>query len=377
MKSEKILQGLNDRQKQAVTAPLGPVLVLAGAGSGKTKVLTHRIAYLISEGLFSAQNILALTFTNKAAKEMQNRVQSLFPNMGMPTMGTFHSVCARILRQEIQALGYTKGFVIIDDDDQGKILKEICIQRNLGAKFPPNLFKNYISMAKNALQTPDQMDLPIDKAVMNMVREVYAEYQNYLFKQNFLDFDDLLMLLVKIFQEFPDVLSKYQNIFKYILVDEYQDTNHAQYMLLFLLAIGTRDNVGLRNLFVVGDDAQAIYGFRGSNLRNILNFEEHFSDALVIKLEQNYRSTKNILSVAQEVIQINKEQKPKTLWTENEPGNKIKLLEVEDEVEEAKIVAKTIIQKAGGISKGDLVYESEEVPDFSEPAKTYSILDHF
>ncbi len=376
MKSEKVLQGLNDRQTKAVTARLGPVLVLAGAGSGKTKVLTHRIAYLISEGLFKSENILALTFTNKAAKEMQGRVQSLFPNIGMPTMGTFHSICARILRQEIQALGYTKGFVIIDDDDQGKILKEICIQRNFGAKFPPNLFKNYISNAKNALQTPEEMDLAIDKQILNMAREVYADYQNYLFKQNSLDFDDLLMLTVKIFQTFPDILAKYQNIFKYILVDEYQDTNHAQYVLLFLLAIGTEANVGLRNLFVVGDDAQAIYGFRGSNLRNILSFEEHFPDALVVKLEQNYRSTKNILSVAQEVIQINKEQKPKTLWTENEDGNKIKLLEVEDEVEEAKIVAKTIIKKAGG-SKDGLVYESEEVPDFEEPSKTYSILDHF
>ncbi len=377
MKSEKILQGLNDRQKQAVTAPAGPVLVLAGAGSGKTKVLTHRIAYLISEGLFKSENILALTFTNKAAKEMQGRVQSLFPNIGMPTMGTFHSVCARILRQEIQALGYTKGFVIVDDDDQNKILKEICVQKNFGAKFPPNFFKNYISAAKNVLQTPEELDLGIDKYVLNMVSEVYLEYQNYLFKQNSLDFDDLLMLTVKILQNFPEVLSKYQSIFKYILVDEYQDTNHAQFMLLFLLAIGTKKNVALRNLFVVGDDAQAIYGFRGSNLRNILSFEESFPDALIVKLEQNYRSTKNILSVASEVIQINKEQKPKTLWTENEEGAKTKLLEVEDEVEEAKIVAKTIIAKAGGNSKDDLVYESESIPDFEEPVKTYSILDHF
>ncbi len=379
---QKILAGLNDRQAQAVTAPLGPVLVLAGAGSGKTKVLTHRIAYLISEGRFKAENILALTFTNKAAKEMQSRVNNIFPHIGMPTMGTFHSVCARLLRQEIQLLGYSKGFVIVDDDDQTKILREIITARNIGAKFPPNVFRNYISTAKNALQTPNELNLPIDGHLLNLTREIYADYQNYLFKQNSLDFDDLLMLTVKIFQNFPEVLQKYQDIFKYILVDEYQDTNHAQYILLYLLAMGTPDHAANRNLFVVGDDAQSIYGFRGSNLRNILNFEEHFPDAQVIKLEQNYRSTKNILAVAQEVIDINVEQKPKKLWTDNESGDKIKLLEVEDETEEAKIIAKTIIKKAGGVVvSNDVTYESEEVPEFEEETidqpKVYSILDKF
>ncbi len=396
---EEILLNLNDRQAQAVIAPLGPVLVLAGAGSGKTKVLTHRIAYLISEQLFRAENILALTFTNKAAKEMQGRVQKIITGAGMPMMGTFHSICLRILRQEIQALGYNKSFVIYDDDDQDKVFREILQARNVGARFSPRVFRNYISSAKNALQTPNELNLPIDTYVLNLVREVYTDYQNYLFQQNALDFDDLLMLTVKIFQNFPEVLKKYQQIFKYILVDEYQDTNHVQYMLLFLLAIGTDENVGSRNLFVVGDDAQSIYGFRGSNLRNILDFEEHFPDCLVIKLEQNYRSTKNILAVAQEVIDLNVSQKAKKLWTENIDGDKIKLFEVEDETEEAKIIAKTIIRKAGGVGasettggsgkttlSSEVTYESED-SDFGgyeddqtiteEQPKKYSILDHF
>ncbi len=378
----KILENLNERQQQAVTAPLGPVLVLAGAGSGKTKVLTHRIGYLISEKLFKPENILALTFTNKAAKEMQSRVQNIFPHMGMPTMGTFHSVCARLLRQEITLLGYTRGFVIMDSDDQIKIFRDIVAERNLGAKFPPTVFKNYISAAKNALQTPVELNLPIDKFLLQMTRDIYADYQNYLFKQNALDFDDLLMLTVKIFQNFPEVLARYQKLFQYILVDEYQDTNQAQYLLLYLLAVGNSENIGSRNLFVVGDDAQSIYGFRGSNLQNILNFEEHFPDSKVIKLEQNYRSTKNILAVAQDVIEQNIEQKPKTLWTENEEGTKIKLLEVEDEVEEAKIIAKTIVKQSGGVVVNDqITYEEEDVPSFDEAVieepKAYSILDKF
>ncbi|MBU6447861.1 UvrD-helicase domain-containing protein [Patescibacteria group bacterium] len=381
---ETILKNLNDRQVQAVTAGLGPVLILAGAGSGKTKVLTHRIAHLISENLFKPDNILALTFTNKAAKEMQQRVQDIFPHLGMPTMGTFHSVCARILRQEIHNLGYTKSFVIFDDDDQQKLLKEILSEKGVSTKFSPSLFRTYISSAKNMLQTPDEMNLNIDKNLLNLARSVYAEYQNYLYKQNAVDFDDLLMLTVKLLENFPEILRKYQDKFRYILVDEYQDTNQAQYILLYLLSVGTDGNKGSRNLFVVGDDAQSIYGFRGSNLRNILNFEEHFPDALVIKLEQNYRSSKNILAVAQEVIQINTEQKPKTLWTENAAGSKIMLCEVEDELEEAKLVAKTIIKKTSGKESADssLSYETYEDGSYDYAAdpyekKPHSILDIF
>lgn len=379
---EKIFAGLNDRQEQAVKAPLGPVLVLAGAGSGKTKVLTHRIAYLIASGSFSAENILALTFTNKAAKEMQERVQRIFGGKGIPSMGTFHSICAKILRQEIDRIGYTRRFVIFDAEDQLKLIRDICSDMNLGTKFPPTVFRSYISQAKNALQTPEELALHLDPFMHSIVKDIYVRYQNFLFKQNALDFDDLLMLTVKIYQNFPDVLKKYQELFKYILVDEYQDTNHAQYILLYLLAVGTAENVGHRNLFVVGDDAQSIYGFRGSNLSNILNFEEHFPDCVVIKLEQNYRSTKNILAVAQEVISMNAEQKPKTLWTENEEGQKIRLMEVEDEVEEAVFIARTIIKKSSKQDGNEVRYEShedsyeyeEEVID--EP-KSYSILDKF
>lgn len=388
---EDIFVGLNDRQAQAVRAPLGPVLVLAGAGSGKTKVLTHRIAYLIAEQIYKPENILALTFTNKAAKEMQSRVERIISGSGMPTMGTFHSVCLRILRKEIEALGYSKNFVIYDDDDQEKVLREIIQEREFGSRFSPRVFSAYISQAKNALQTPDELNLHLDPYVLNMVRVVYTDYQNYLFKQNALDFDDLLMLTVKIFQISPDVLKRYQEIFKYILVDEYQDTNHVQYTLLFLLAIGTEQNVGNHNLFVVGDDAQSIYGFRGSNLRNILDFEEHFPDCLVIKLEQNYRSTKNILAVAQEVIELNSQQKQKKLWTENIPGEKIRLYEVEDEIEEAKMIAKVIVRKAEGLAENrntEVSYESEDAGDFGgsvsedviqeeEQPRRHSILDHF
>ncbi len=408
-KSEELLEGLNEKQREAVTAPLGPVLVLAGAGSGKTKVLTHRIAYLISEKIFAPENILALTFTNKAAKEMQgrivrlaqgsssgagmaagadyyaNRARNLFAIKGMPIMGTFHSICARILRNEIAALGYTGHFTICDDDDQSKIIKEICAEKNLGPRFAPSLILNCISKAKNMLQTPEEFDLRLDAFFSNTIREIYAGYQNYLFRQNSLDFDDLLMLAVKLFQSRPEVLEKYRGLFKYILVDEYQDTNHAQYVLLRLLTDG--------NLFVVGDDAQAIYGFRGLNLHNILGFEENFSDCLVIKLEQNYRSTKNILAVAQEVIEINAEQKKKKLWTENDFGSRIKVVEVEDEIEEAKFVAKAIIGKAGreeressGAAIGEMEYEHEESGFYEDEAahgaeesaaNKFSILDIF
>jgi DNA helicase-2/ATP-dependent DNA helicase PcrA len=366
--ASKIFLGLNDRQRQAVEAGLGPVLVLAGAGSGKTKVLTHRIAYLIATRQFQAENILALTFTNKAAKEMQSRIDAMLRpgysqpdnymsrrqliTSGMPLLGTFHSVCARILRQEIQALGYSRNFVIFDDDDQQKVIRDIISQKNLGTKFSPSLFRNYISQAKNQLQTPENFHLPLDGFMMSTVRDVYAKYQEALFQQNGLDFDDLLMLTAKIFQNSSETLRKYQSLFKYILVDEYQDTNHAQYTLLYMLAVGNDATPGSRNLFVVGDDAQSIYGFRGSNLKNILDFEEHFPDAVVIKLEQNYRSTQNILNAAQGVIALNQNQKRKTLWTENGLGEKIFLVEVEDEVEEAKFVAKHIIDGISGKNSG-------------------------
>ena len=367
---EDFLAGLNPRQREAVTAPLGPVLVLAGAGSGKTKVLTSRVAWLIATGQFGAASILALTFTNKAAKEMQARVGALLGgSAATPTMGTFHSVCARILRTEISALGYSRSFAIYDADDQARVLKDICSQQDVPARFSPNLFRAYISTAKNLLQTPDELAIGIDHALHNLTRSVYTAYQNFLFRQNALDFDDLLMLTARLFQNAPATLEKYRGIFRYVLVDEYQDTNHAQFVLLHLLA-----NHGARNIFVVGDDAQAIYGFRGSNLKNILDFEVNFPDASVIALEQNYRSTKNILDVAQQVIDLNPEQKKKKLWTENAVGEKIQVVEVEDEGAEARYVAAEIV-RASGSDSGENVYVEEEGSS-DDPGAPFSILDY-
>jgi DNA helicase II / ATP-dependent DNA helicase PcrA len=358
------LSSLNQKQREAVTVPLGPVLVLAGAGSGKTRVLAYRIAHLCISNLARPENILALTFTNKAAREMQERVKKILtiPLTGVPHMGTFHSICARILRQEIQHLGYTRGFAIYDGDDQLKVLRDICQDLGVDRKFNPSLFRAYIGNAKNILQTPAEFSIGLEPDMHNLALQVYQQYQNYLYSQNAADFDDLLMLTVKIFQNFPKILEKYQEIFRFILVDEYQDTNHAQYVFLYLLAEKTH------NLFVVGDDAQSIYGFRGSNIRNILNFEQDFPEARVVKLEQNYRSTQNILSVAQKVIELNREQKPKTLWTENEPGKKIVVEATQDERAEAEYVAKKIIEISAG-QEGENGYEEEPAP--------FSILDHF
>ncbi len=368
------LKVLNKEQYAAVTAPMGPVLVLAGAGSGKTRVLTYRIAYLIEQGLVNPEDILALTFTNKASKEMLDRVIKLLATTSKaersavftPTMGTFHSVSARLLRKEIHNLGYRPNFTILDSEDQLKVIKDVCDEMGLSKekKDPsPNTFRFFISNAKNALQTPAELALEIDEPLFTQVREVYARYQNFLFSQNSLDFDDLIMLTVKLFEAFPKTLAKYQERFKYILVDEYQDTNPAQFRLLYLLAQH-------QNLFVVGDDAQSIYGFRGSDIRNILEFEEAYPKANVFKLEQNYRSTKHILAVSDSVIRLNPEQKPKTLWTENPAGRPVRLEEVEDERAEAEFVAKKIVQLSTG-KEEEVEYVAEE------ENKPFSILDHF
>jgi len=346
---------------------MGPVLVLAGPGSGKTKTLTSRIAYIIEKKLVHPSNILALTFTNKAAKQMRERVGKLLTRMPGAaeklTMGTFHSVCARLLRKEISKLGYGPDFVIFDTDDQQKILKEIGEELKLPKQLPPSLFGALISRAKNHLQTPDNLNLDVDPRMQEKVFEVYSRYQNSLHSQNAVDFDDLLMLTVKLFEADQNTLKKYQEHFKYVLVDEYQDTNLAQYRLLRLLSEH-------HNLFVVGDDAQSIYGFRGSDITNILNFEKDFPECAVIALEQNYRSTKNILSVAQKVIELNPEQKPKTLWTENLDGEKITMVQADDERAEAEFVAKTIVKFATG-KQAEPEYEEEEL----NPSK--SILDRF
>lgn len=389
------LSSLNERQKNAVTAPLGPVLVLAGAGSGKTRVLTFRIAYLIEQGLISPENILAVTFTNKAAKEMQTRVMKLLGQAGkgiggQPTLGTFHSIGARLLRQNISRLGYSASFSILDSDDQLKVIKDICKELDIPKNYAPTLFRAYISTAKNLLQTPNQLNVGLDGYIHDLVQQVYAKYQNFLYKQNNVDFDDLLMLPIKLFEAFPEVLRKYQTAWQYILVDEYQDTNQAQYMFLHMLAKH-------QNLFVVGDDAQSIYGFRGSNIANILNFEKDFANSFVVKLEQNYRSTKNILAAAQKVIELNDEQKPKTLWTENSSGDKVVVEEVADGRSEAVYVAKKIVDIATGVSGsvsgvaggagggsgngGENSYDSSETDepfyDAEEVEKPFSILDQF
>jgi len=354
---------LNLMQKQAVTADVKrPVLVLAGAGSGKTRVLTYRIAWLLSEKHFAPQEILALTFTNKAALEMKQRVLNLLGSSQLhePTLGTFHSVCVRILRREIGVMGYRNNFIIYDSDDSNKVIKQIHEELKIGKAFSPGFFKAQISRAKNLMQTPDSLDLPLDGRLLEQVREVYLRYQNFLHQESAVDFDDLLLLTIKIFQSFPKVLQRYKKKFKYILVDEYQDTNPAQFELLRLLVTNG-------NIFVVGDDAQSIYGFRGSDIRNILNFEQQFASCCTVLLEQNYRSTGHILRTAGSVIQLSPEQKPKTLWTENGDGNKVTVYEAEDERAEAEFVAKKIIAFATGAE------DVEEIQE--EPAQSYSILD--
>lgn len=375
---------LNDKQRQAVTAPLGPVLVLAGAGSGKTRVLTYRIAYLIEQGLIAPEHILAVTFTNKAAKEMQTRVMKLLsarsaPKLvAQPMLGTFHSIGARLLRQQISRLGYSPGFTILDSDDQLKVIRDIAKELDIPKQYAPTLFRAYISSAKNLLQTPEQLNVGLDGYLQTMVQQVYVRYQNFIYKQSSVDFDDLLMLPIKIFEAFPEVLRKYRDLWQYILVDEYQDTNQAQYMFLHMLS-------SHRNLFVVGDDAQSIYGFRGSNIANILNFEKDFADSLVVKLEQNYRSSKNILAAAQKVIELNIEQKPKTLWTDNDSGNKVVVEEVFDGRAEAVYVAQKIVDistKGVGADGGELTYEpddSQAAESIGEPTASapFSILDQF
>ncbi len=369
------LGSLNDKQKQAVTAPLGPVLVLAGPGSGKTKTLTFRIAYIIEKKMAHPGNILALTFTNKAAKQMRERISPLLARfkgaVEQITMGTFHAVCAKLLRKEITALGYSNDFVIFDKDDQTKVLKEILEDLRIDTKrLPAPLFAALMGRAKNVLQLPSELNLGLESPMAEKLQEVYARYQDSLFKQNALDFDDLLMLTVKLFENFPKVLEKYQKQFSTILVDEYQDTNPAQYTLLKMLAVH-------HNIFVVGDDAQSIYKFRGSDIRNILNFEQDFPKALEIKLEQNYRSTKNILQAAQKVIELNSEQRKKTLWTENLDGEKITLYEANDERAEAEFVAKKVISLSSG-RPDEIEYDFKENDgDPETKGAGFSILDRF
>ena len=331
-----IYDTLNPPQREAVAQTEGPVLILAGAGSGKTRVLTHRIAYLMEEMGVNPWNILAITFTNKAAQEMRERVDKLV-GFGSESIwvSTFHSACVRILRRHIDNLGYDTNFTIYDTDDQKSLMKDVCRKLNIDTKvYKERSLLAQISHAKDELLTPDDMEM---KAAgdynIKKVASVYREYQAALRKNNALDFDDLIVKTVELFQNCGAVLEYYQERFKYIMVDEYQDTNTAQFKFISLLA------QKYENLCVVGDDDQSIYKFRGANIGNILGFERVFPDAKVIRLEQNYRSTKNILNAANQVIANNTERKAKTLWTENEEGSKVHFRQFFNAYEEAEYVA--------------------------------------
>lgn len=347
----ELLAGLNDKQKEAVLHFEGPLLILAGAGSGKTRVLTHRIAYLIEEHQVPPYHILALTFTNKAANEMRERVNNIIEyGAGSIWVSTFHSTCVRILRRFIDHLGYDNAFTIYDSDDQKSLMKDICKQLNIDTKkYKERTFLNAISSAKDELKTPEQYADEVAKEYNKKIfGRVYKEYQKRLKQNNALDFDDLIMLTVQLFQQNAEILNHYQERFPFILVDEYQDTNTAQFTLLSLLASR------YRNLCVVGDDDQSIYRFRGANIHNILNFEKIFPATKVIRLEQNYRSTKNILAAASGVIKHNSMRKEKTLWTTAEAGAPISYGRYDNEYEEAQGIAADIHRQVkDGMSYND------------------------
>ncbi len=347
----ELLAGLNDKQKEAVLHFEGPLLILAGAGSGKTRVLTHRIAYLIEEHQVPPYHILALTFTNKAANEMRERVNNIIEyGAGSIWVSTFHSTCVRILRRFIDHLGYDNAFTIYDSDDQKSLMKDICKQLNIDTKkYKERTFLNAISSAKDELKTPEQYADEVAKEYNKKIfGRVYKEYQKRLKQNNALDFDDLIMLTVQLFRQNAEILNHYQERFPFILVDEYQDTNTAQFTLLSLLASR------YQNLCVVGDDDQSIYRFRGANIHNILNFEKIFPATKVIRLEQNYRSTKNILAAASGVIKHNSMRKEKTLWTTAEAGAPISYGRYDNEYEEAQGIAADIHhQVKDGMSYSD------------------------
>ena len=330
---------LNKPQKEAVFHTEGPLLILAGAGSGKTRVLTHRIAYLIEEKGVNPWNILAITFTNKAADEMRQRVDSLV-RIGAESIwvSTFHSMCVRILRRYIDRLGYDNRFTIYDTDDQKTLMKEVCRKTDIDTKrFKERMLLSVISSAKNEMILPEEFELNAGGDFVQLkIAKVYKEYEAQMRANNALDFDDLLVKTVQLLETQPDVRENYQERFRYIMVDEYQDTNTVQFRLVSLLA------GKYRNLCVVGDDDQSIYKFRGANIRNILDFEKEFSDAKVIKLEQNYRSVGNVLEVANSVIRNNKGRKEKTLWTDNEKGEKIRLRQFDTAYDEAQFIAEDI-----------------------------------
>lgn len=340
MSETAILQGLNDKQKQATTTTNGPLLVLAGAGSGKTRVLTHRIAYLIEEQEVLPWHILAITFTNKAAREMQERVQTLLGEHAQGVwVSTFHSMCVRILRREAEAIGYSRAFTITGSSEQLTLVKQILKQLNLDPKkYDPRALLSVISGAKNELLTPTTYAQQANNPFEKVAAQVYERYQARLQDNQSMDFDDLIMQTTILFEQNPQILDSYQEKFHYIHVDEYQDTNDAQYRLVSLLA------AKYQNICVVGDGDQSIYGWRGANMDNILNFEQDYPQAQTILLEQNYRSTKVILQAANDVIANNNNRQPKKLWTDNPQGEKIAYYRAASERDEALYVVDQIVK---------------------------------
>jgi DNA helicase II / ATP-dependent DNA helicase PcrA len=335
---ETYLADLNPAQREAVTHTEGPLLVVAGAGSGKTRVLTHRVAHLISAIGIQPNEVLAITFTNKAAGEMRIRLEDLLPEVARRIwILTFHAACGRILRREAPRLGYKTNFTIYDSADQVRVVKQALEELERDPKrFPAKGIHEHISSAKNQLVSPAEYRNRVESFYDQTVADVYDLYQRRLFGANAVDFDDLLMLTVEVLERFPEAKERWQKAFRYVLVDEYQDTNHAQYRLLQLLAEKHR------NVMVVGDPDQSIYAFRGADIRNILEFERDFGEATIVPLEQNYRSTNTILRTANAVISHNSERKPKNLWSDLGEGEPVRVLEVEDEHAEARFVASEI-----------------------------------
>lgn len=349
MKVNDILKGLNPQQEKAVTCTEGPLLVFAGAGSGKTRVITNRIAYLVSEKSVQPTNILAVTFTKKAAGEMQERVVEILKDIGMqnkgiPTIGTFHSIGAMILRQNAKEVGLENNFSIYDSDDSDNILKEILLEKDIDIKqIKPSSVSYLISNAKNQMVSPESFSTHYYGFIEDTVSEIYPLYQKQLLAQNAVDFGDLLYLTVKLLQENEEIRNKYQEKYKYLLIDEYQDTNEVQYKFAKLLSEKHQ------NICVVGDDDQGIYAWRGANIKNIQSFEDDFDKVNVIKLEQNYRSTKNVIQAAISVIQQNNSRVEKVLWTDNTKGEKITIYQAMDQEDEAEYVVNNakLLQQRG------------------------------
>ena len=345
------LEYLNDRQKEAVLYGDGPLLILAGAGSGKTSVLTKRVAYLIKERNVSPKNIVAITFTNKAAKEMKERIIKEVGKEGYDIqISTFHSFGLRIIKENYEKLGYEKNFTIIDSDDSLTVVKKILKEMGIDStRFNPKFIKNQISSCKNEMVTPEKYKNLVNDELSDITYKVYKKYQDTLLRNNSLDFDDLLIKPIELFNKYKEVLENYQELFKYVFIDEYQDTNEAQYILSKMIS------AKYKNICVVGDDAQSIYSWRGANFKNILNFEKDYKNAKVILLEQNYRSTKTILNAANSVIKNNINKKDKNLWTDNSLGEKIKYVRTNDEKDEASYVTREIRNLVNnGVSLDDI-----------------------